>query len=100
VWDTTSGGVKQKPFAVPGRPERLAWIAAGLATGSADGLVRVLQTTDQQTLFTLYGHRDAITAMAVSRTPDVFATGSYDGTVCVWNLACGTWVQRFVASPR
>jgi mono/diheme cytochrome c family protein len=99
VWETSSGNTKQKSFEVPGRPERLAWVSGGLAIGSADGLVRILQTTDQQTLFTLYGHGDAVTSIAVSRAPEVFATGSYDGTVCVWNVGCGTWVRRFVASP-
>ncbi len=100
VWDTSSGNTRQKSFEVPGRPERLAWVSGGLAIGSADGLVRIHQTTDQQTLFTLYGHGDAVTSIAISRAPEVFATGSYDGTVCVWNLGCGTWVRRFVASPR
>jgi WD40 repeat protein/mono/diheme cytochrome c family protein len=100
LWETVNGSTKQKPIPVPGRPERLGWVTAGLATGSADGLVRIVQTTDQQILFTLHGHRDAVTALAVSRSPDVFATGGFDGTVCVWNLACGTWTQRFVASPH
>jgi WD40 repeat protein/mono/diheme cytochrome c family protein len=100
LWETSNGATKQKPIILEGRPERLGWISGGLAVGSADGLVRILQPSDQQILFTLYGHRDAITALTVSRSPDIFATGSYDGTVCVWNLACGTWVQRFIASPR
>jgi len=100
LWETASSTTKQKAIPVPGRPERLGWVTAGLAIGSTDGLVRILQIADQQILFTLHGHRDAITALAVSRSPDVFATGSYDGTVCVWNLACGTWVHRFVTSPR
>jgi mono/diheme cytochrome c family protein len=99
LWEATNGATKQKPIQIPGRPERLGWVSLGLATGSADGLVRILQPSDQQTLFTFYGHRDAITALTVSRAPDTFATGSYDGTVCVWSLACETWVQRFVASP-
>ena len=99
VWDSVSGQSKQKPLEVAGRTERMGVITSGLVTGSADGTVRVLQTADRQTLFTLAGHTDAITALALGRGTDQFATGSYDGTVCVWSLACGTWVQRFIASP-
>ena len=36
-------------------------------------------------------------ALAVAPSGEVFASGSADGTVCVWSLACGTWLQRFVA---
>jgi WD40 repeat protein len=100
LWDPVGGGARQKPISLAGRTECLAWVSSGLlASGGADGLVRVHQMADQQVLFTLHGHRDAVTAIAVSRTPDVFATGSHDGTVCVWDLACETWVRRFTAKP-
>jgi WD40 repeat protein len=99
LWESASGQPKQKPLEVPGRPERLAYTTGGLITGSADGLVRIHQTTDRQVLFTLFGHRDSITALALG-AGNVLASGSYDGVVCVWDFACGTWVQRFVASPR
>lgn len=101
LWEAASGReTKEKPFVMEGRPERLAWVSTGLAAGCADGLVRIYQVSDRQLLSTLYGHSDAVTALAVSRSSDVFATGSYDGTVCVWNPACETYATRFVASPR
>lgn len=99
AWDTIGAATRQKPFTAPGRPDQLALVTPGLAFGSTSGLVRILQASDQQTLFTLYGHREAITSMAVNRNSNTFATGSYDGTVCIWNLACETWVQRFIANP-
>jgi WD40 repeat protein len=101
IWEAASGrDTKEKPIAIEGRPERLAWVSTGLAAGCADGLVRIYQVSDRQLLSTLYGHGDAVTALAVGRSSDLFATGSYDGTVCVWDLACGTWTTRFLASPR
>jgi hypothetical protein len=101
VWDAVSGlDTKEKPIAMGGRPERLAWVSTGLAAGCADGLVRIYQVSDRQLLFTLYGHGDAVTSLAVGPSNNLFATGSYDGTVCIWDLACGTWTTRFVASPR
>ncbi len=100
-WDTLSGQKKKEtPIEIPGRPAHLAWLPTGLLSAGGDGLIRIQQLSDRQTLFTLYGQPDAVTSLAIGRTPDTFATGSYDGTICVWNLACGTWVQRFVASPR
>jgi hypothetical protein len=91
---------KLRTIEVTGRPDHLAWVTGGLAIGGGDGLVRICQTSDEQTLFTLHGHPDAISALAVGPSSDLLASGSYDGTVCVWNLGCGTWVRRFVASPR
>ncbi len=101
VWDASSGKRKtEKPLPIPGRPNHLAWLGVDFVAAGADGLVRVYQFNDEQLARTLHGHRDAITSLAVSRAPGVFATGSYDGTVCVWNSACDTWVQKFIASPR
>jgi len=89
---------KPKQTDVAGRPDRLAWVTGGLVLAGADSLVRI-QATHDETLFTLWGHPDAISALTVGPTSDQIATGSYDGTVCLWNLGCGTWVRRFVASP-
>jgi WD40 repeat protein/mono/diheme cytochrome c family protein len=100
VWDPATGKGKSSALEISSRTERFGMITSGLVTGGADGTVRIMQTSDRQTLFTLTGHTDAITALALGRATDQFATGSYDGTVCVWSLACGTWVQRFTASPR
>jgi len=94
-WTTTA---KPKRLDVTGRPDRLAWVAGGLALAGADSLVRI-QSPQAEPLFTLYGHPDAISALAVGPSSDQIATGSYDGTVCLWNLGCGTWVRRFIASP-
>ena len=71
----------------------------GLVTGSADAAVRVYQFSDQHAIFTLPGHRDVVQSLAVAPSGEIFASGSADGVVCVWSLACGTWISRFVASP-
>ena len=71
----------------------------GLLTGSSDAAVRVYQFSNQREIFTLRGHRDVVQSLAVAPSGEVFASGGADGVVCVWSLACGTWVARFVASP-
>jgi len=64
--------------------KRLASIHSGLAIGSPDGLVRIAPPGQRSAdALHLYGHNDASRSIAVSRTPDVFATGSYDGSVCI-----------------
>jgi mono/diheme cytochrome c family protein len=98
-WPWTDPEKKPQQREVTGHPDRLAWVAGGLALAGGDGLVRI-EAEHNETLFTLYGHPEAISALAVGPTSDQFATGSYDGTVCLWNLGCGTWVRRFIASPR
>jgi hypothetical protein len=98
-WKWANSDKKPKRTDIAGRPDHFAWVTGGLALGGADGLVRI-QSLDDETLFTLYGHSDAISALAVGASSDQIATGSYDGTVCLWNLGCGTWVRRFIASPQ
>ncbi len=80
--------------------QALAVSRAGLLTACADAAVRVHQLSDRRELFTLRGHRDVVQSLAVAPSGEVFASGSADGVVCVWSLACGTWVSRFTASPR
>lgn len=99
-WDAKSGeGLKE--LAAPGYAvQRLAVLGPHALTGASDGLVRVHQLSDRQVLFTLHGHRDAAESLAVAPAGELFASGSYDGEVCIWSLACGTWVQRFLAVPQ
>jgi WD40 repeat protein len=97
-WKWTTSEKKPKQTTVIGHPEHLAWVSDDLALAGQDGLLRI-ETPDDESLFTFYGQPDAISALAVGSSPDQIATGSYDGTVCIWNLGCGTWVRRFVASP-
>ncbi len=79
--------------------QTLAVNAFGLLTAGADAAVRVYQLSDQREIFTLRGHRDVVQSLTVAPSGEVFASGGADGVVCVWSLACGTWLARFVASP-
>lgn len=99
IWDSESGARKTAPIDLPTRVERIAFVNAGLVATGSDGLLRVVQVGDRQTLFSLWGHTDAISAFATTGSGDTLVSGSYDGTVYVWSLACGTWISRFTASP-
>lgn len=70
-----------------------------VVTGGTDHLVRVTQLSDRRSLFTLVGHRDAVESLALAPGGQVFASGAHDGEILIWNLACGTWLRRFTATP-
>ncbi len=78
----------------------LAAIRGGLVSAGADRLLRIHQASDQRQRLALAGHGDVVQALAVSPSQEFIASGSADGTVCVWSPACETWLRRFTASPR
>jgi mono/diheme cytochrome c family protein len=98
-WDANSGKRTAEFTGFDADIEQIAATKAGLFTAGADMLVRVHQVTDRRQLFALAGHGDVVQSLAVSRDGSTVASGAADGTVCIWNLACGTWAQRFIASP-
>ncbi len=99
LWDTHGGDRKKEIKGLRSPIQVLATNGDELITGSADGLVRVTQATDAQTIFTLRGHQDCVQSIAFHPDRKTFATGAASGEICVWDLACGTYVQRFIASP-
>ena len=99
IWSAEKAERRAKFKDLPSDVQAVAVSPFGLLTASTDATVRVYQPGDQSEVFTLRGHRDVVQALAVAPSGEVFASGCADGTVCVWSLACGTWVARFVASP-
>ena len=98
-WDAASGQHKAE-FTDAGREvQALLPTPLGLLTGSTDRLVRLSQYSDRRTQMIFDGHRDCVESLAVAPGARVFASGAHDGEVCVWDLACETWVRRFVTSP-
>lgn len=75
-----------------------------LVTGSRDCTLMVWEVVaDREALpitvnplFTLYGHDDAVTSVAVNVELDVVVSGSDDGTVIVHNLRDGSYVRSVV----
>jgi WD40 repeat protein len=58
-----------------------------LATGSADGTVRLWDVASHQPITTLTGHTGAVTSVAFSPDGTTLATGGADGIVRLWNVA-------------
>jgi WD40 repeat protein len=63
-----------------------------LATGSTDGIVRLLDPSTGEELRQLTGHTDWIVIRGVVFSPDgkTLATASIDGTIRLWDPATGT----------
>lgn len=80
-----------------------------LATGHADGIIRVWQVNTGQLLVNLKGHQSSVWTLAFSPTGENIASGSFDQTIKLWNLASETcsytlyghqdWVKEIAFSP-
>ena len=99
AWDPGTGRKQGESLVVEGEVQQLQVTPAGLMTAALDDWLRVHQWSDRRELYALRGHADTVQALAISRNGTI-ASGSADGVVCVWSLACGTWTHRFIASPR
>ncbi|GAB4211860.1 MAG: NB-ARC domain-containing protein [Synechococcales cyanobacterium] len=69
----------------------LAFNADGslLATGHANGLIRIWQVASRQLVTTLSGHRAPVFAVAFDPQGSRLASGSADGTVRLWSVETG-----------
>jgi WD40 repeat protein len=71
--------------------ESLAFSPNGkiLATGIADGKVKLWDTATRQERSTLNGHKGIVSSVAFSPNGNMLATGSFDGTEKLWDAATG-----------
>ncbi|KAG1682612.1 Sterol regulatory element-binding protein cleavage-activating protein [Nymphon striatum] len=72
-----------------------------ILTGSSDQTLKVLRVEDGCILLTLHGHRGAVTAVHVDNlAPTAAASGSDDGTVCMWDLMTGACIYQLNGHPN
>ena len=71
-----------------------------VATGSADGTVRLWNVATGQLSSTLTGHGRAVRAVAYSPDGGTLATGSIDRTVKLWDVATGQLQHSFARHPQ
>jgi mono/diheme cytochrome c family protein len=98
VWEARSGDRRGEIKELSARPQQIATGRFGVLTSTADHLLHVYDLGGRSKRFTLIGHHDEVQALAVSPDEQWIASGSQDGEVLIWELHCGTWVQRWVPS--
>ncbi len=95
TWDSDTG----KPILEIGRPgdkfHDVAYSAKGdsLATGSADGAVRVWDPATGKPLVVLEGHKSEVCSVAFSPDARILASGDKDGQIRLWSLAKGVSIR-------
>ena len=70
-----------------------------LASGSADGKVKLWDAVTGQSVTTLDEHSDAVTSVSLSKD-GTLASGSWDGTVKLWNMGTQPSIATFPHSAR
>ena len=64
-----------------------------LASGGADGTVRLWETSTRQAVATLEGHTGAVWGVALSAGGDLLASGGEEGTVRLWAAKSGAFLR-------
>ncbi|MDF5713756.1 MAG: NB-ARC domain-containing protein [Rhizonema sp. NSF051] len=80
VFTETLGGIISLAFTPDG--ERLA-------TGDADGKLRLWRVADGKQLMTLQGHGSWVWSVSFSPDGQQIVSGSEDSAICLWNVASG-----------
>jgi WD40 repeat protein len=89
---------------IPGAPGQPLALAVGTDLQNSIYVVRVVQQGRCPILRQFRGHHDFVTSVGVSRDLRFLASGSADGTICVWSLdglaegadVSGRWGAEFV----
>ncbi len=80
VFTETLGGIISLAFTPDG--ERLA-------TGDADGKIRLWRVADGKQLLTLQGHGSWVWSVSFSPDGQILASGSEDSAICLWDAVSG-----------
>ena len=90
-WDLNSGEVGETLIGFTGPVNSVAFSPDGftLASGGADGIVRLWDTGTGGQIRTFSGHFAAVTSVAFSPDGLTLASGSWDNTIILWDVQTG-----------
>ena len=88
VFDTTNGSMVKTLDTRPAKVYTLVFLdSRRLATGGTDDRITIWDLDSQQATAQLVGHTGTVAALACDGTGNILVSGSYDTTLCIWNLA-------------
>ncbi|WP_377480462.1 MAG: hypothetical protein P2A85_12545 [Microcoleus anatoxicus] len=68
-----------------------------LASGSADGTIKLWDLTTWQEIRTLTSHNSSILSLAIDADGKILASGSADGTIKLWDVTTGQEIRTLDA---
>jgi WD40 repeat protein len=71
-----------------------------VASGSADGTIRLWEAPSGRLLVTLQGHGRVVSSVALSGDGRLLASGGYDGTVRLWEVPSGACLRTLQNERR
>jgi WD40 repeat protein/tRNA A-37 threonylcarbamoyl transferase component Bud32 len=74
--------------------------SARLASGGADGMIRIWNADSGRLLNSIRAHDSAVTGVAFSPDGLLLASSSWDKSVKIWEAATGTWLRTFPPHAR
>ena len=99
LWDIKEGKRRNEISGASAEINGLISTEKFLFAASVDKHVRQYNISDRKLIRTYEGHRSPIFSIAFHPASSKLASGSYDGTVKIWNSKDGTLDSTFVAAP-
>jgi WD40 repeat protein len=87
LFDTATGSIAKTLDTRPAKVYTLVFLDSHrLATGGTDNRVTIWDLDSQRATNQLLGHTGTVAALACDATGNILVSGSYDTTLCIWNL--------------
>lgn len=98
-WDFLDSSEPVRAYVGSGQTNQMCWLDDGvhLVTLGVDRVIRLWGSDQQQPLQALSGQTGGFIVIAARRESPALATGSSDGTICLWDIGVKPW--RSIGGP-
>lgn len=99
IWDIKEGKKQHEIFGAESDITALLATEKQLFAASADKSIRQYNISDRRLVRTYTGHTSPVFSMAIQPSSEKLVSGSFDGTIKIWNCEDGTLEFSFAATP-